>query len=162
MRSFILMALVALFALCAAMPISPAAPRFQKRAEQYRLQGLGEFEIAERLSNSASSAHIDTWRARLNNKLHALFEPLEADEQGLTVEFTIDEMGDFSGDLVPGSLEAPQLLPKPSKEGGFWDRLCAKIHRAESSFGYEGKEREMRRPEGTRDWKMSYGSFRRR
>ena len=42
MRSFILMALVALFALSTAMPISPSAPRFQKRAEQYRLQGLQE------------------------------------------------------------------------------------------------------------------------
>ncbi|KAA8617522.1 hypothetical protein PtrV1_09029 [Pyrenophora tritici-repentis] len=155
------MALVALVAICTAMPISPAAPRFQKRAEQYRLQGLREFEIAERLTNSASSAYVDTWRTRLNNKLHALFEPLDTDEQEFSVEFTIDEKGDFSGDLVPGSLEAPQVLPKPPKEGGFWDRLCSRFHSAESSFGYEGKEREMRRPEGMRDWKMSYGGFRR-
>jgi hypothetical protein len=42
MRSFIIMAIVALFALASAMPISPSAPRLQKRAEQFRLQGLRE------------------------------------------------------------------------------------------------------------------------
>jgi len=83
------------------------------------------------------------------------------DEEGVVFEFTVDEKGDFSGDLAPGSLEAPQVLPKALKEAGLWDRLCAKLHRSESSFGYEGKEREMRRPEGMRDWKQSYGGFRR-
>jgi hypothetical protein len=42
MRSFILMALVALFAFVSALPITPSAPQLQKRAEQFRLEGLKE------------------------------------------------------------------------------------------------------------------------
>jgi hypothetical protein len=42
MRSFIMMAFMALLALVAAMPITPSAPQLQKRAEQFRLEGLRE------------------------------------------------------------------------------------------------------------------------
>ncbi|CAG5179356.1 uncharacterized protein ALTATR162_LOCUS9181 [Alternaria atra] len=159
MRSFIVMAIVALFAFASAMPISPSAPRLQKRAEQFRLQGLREFEIAEKLSASASSSDVDPWRIRLNNKFHALFDPTSTDDEENPFD---DEQEDFSGDVAPGSLESPQVLPKASEEDGFFDKLCAMFHRAESSFGYEGKELELRRPEGIRDWKRSYGGFRRR
>ncbi|KAI4950961.1 hypothetical protein J4E86_007470 [Alternaria arbusti] len=157
MRSFIIMAIVALFAFASAMPISPSAPRLQKRAEQYRLQGLREFEIAERLSSSASS-DVDPWRTRMNHKFHALFDPTPTDEEGASYD---DDQEDFSGDVAPGSVEAPQVLPKASEEDSLFDRLCAMFHRAESSLGYEGKELDVRRPGGVRDWKRSYGGFRR-
>lgn len=42
MRSFILMAVMALLAFVAAMPITPSAPHLSKRAEQLRLEGLRE------------------------------------------------------------------------------------------------------------------------
>lgn len=42
MRSFILMAVMALLAFVSAMPITPSAPQLQKRAEQFRLEGLRE------------------------------------------------------------------------------------------------------------------------
>ncbi|EMD92804.1 hypothetical protein COCC4DRAFT_50883 [Bipolaris maydis ATCC 48331] len=159
MRSYIFIALAALFALACAVPITPSAPRLQKRAEQYRLQGLAEFQIAERLSSSASSFGVDPWRARLNKKLHALLDAPPTDEEGkITFE---EEAEDFSGDIAPGTLEAPSALPKALKEASMYDRLCAMFHRAESSFGYEGKELELRRPEGVQNWKQSFGSFRR-
>lgn len=42
MRSFILMAVMALLAFVTAMPITPSAPHLSKRAEQLRLEGLRE------------------------------------------------------------------------------------------------------------------------
>jgi hypothetical protein len=167
MRSYILIAFAALFALACAVPITPSAPRLQKRAEQYRLQGLAEFQIAERLSSSASSFGVDPWRARINKKLHALLDTLsaEAEEEGEDVEeeAPIEETEeDFSGDIAPGTLESPSVLPKALKEATLFDRLCGMFHRAESSFGYEGNELELRRPEGGQNWKQSFGSFRRR
>ena len=42
MRSFILLAVTALLAFVSAIPITPAAPQLQKRAEQFRLEGLRE------------------------------------------------------------------------------------------------------------------------
>lgn len=42
MRSFILMALMAMLTFVSAIPITPSAPRLQKRAEQFRLEGLKE------------------------------------------------------------------------------------------------------------------------
>jgi len=42
MRSFILMAVMALLAFVSAKPITPSAPQLQKRAEQFRLEGLRE------------------------------------------------------------------------------------------------------------------------
>jgi hypothetical protein len=106
-----------------------------------------QFEIAERLSTPTDTT-TDPWRTRLNAKFHALFQDKE----------------DFSGDVVPGSLEAPQALPisSPSEEMTLYERLCALFMSAESDFGYEGKEAEMRRPQGARDWQKSYGGFRRK
>jgi hypothetical protein len=43
-----------------------------------------------------------------------------------------------------------------------YERICALFLSAESDLGYEGKEAEMRRPQGSRDWKRSYGGFRRK
>ena len=42
MRTFICIVLAAMLAIVAAVPITPSAPRLQKRAEQFRLQGLKE------------------------------------------------------------------------------------------------------------------------
>jgi hypothetical protein len=42
MRSFILTAIMALLSFISAMPITPSAPQLQKRAEQFRLEGLRE------------------------------------------------------------------------------------------------------------------------
>jgi hypothetical protein len=42
MRSVLFVLLAAMLTFVAAIPITPSAPRFQKRAEQFRLQGLRE------------------------------------------------------------------------------------------------------------------------
>jgi hypothetical protein len=42
MRSFLFIVLATIFAFVTAIPITPSAPRLQKRAEQFRLQGLRE------------------------------------------------------------------------------------------------------------------------
>jgi hypothetical protein len=74
-----------------------------------------------------------------------------------------DDESDRSGDIAPGSLEAPQILPKAPivEEPTLYESLCALFHGKESSFGYEGKELELRRPQGMRHWKQSFGMFRR-
>jgi hypothetical protein len=105
----------------------------------------------------ATSSDVDPWRFRLNNKFHALFYSFSTSSDE---DFSSNEQ-DFTGDIAPGSVQAPQVLPTASEEASFLDRLCALFHRAESSFGYEGKELELRRPEGMRDWKSTYGGFRR-
>jgi hypothetical protein len=103
-----------------------------------------------------TSSDVDPWRIRLNNKFHALFDSSSDSQDDIS-----DNEQDFSGDVAPGSVQAPQVLPTASEEASFLDRLCALFHRAESSFGYEGKELELRRPTGMRDWKITYGGFRR-
>jgi hypothetical protein len=88
-------------------------------------------------------------------------EEEEEEEEKATIEEEEEEQ-DFSGDIAPGTLEAPSVLPKALKEASMFDRLCAKFHRTESSFGYEGNELELRRPSGVHNWKQSFGNFRRR
>ena len=153
MRSLLFIALAALFALVAAIPITPSAPRLQKRAEQYRLQGLKEFEIAERLS--ASAAETQDFRSRINHRFHSIWRTP-------VVEYDRDL---FAGDIPPGSLDSPSMLPKASNEqegSSFFRYLCALIHGGDrESFGYEGKEGELRRPTGMRHWSHSFGDFRR-
>lgn len=153
MRSFILVAFVAIVTLVSAIPITPAAPRWQRRAEQFRLQGLREFEIAEKLMTPTvtSPSEPQPFLSRLNRNLHVY----------LHISSTDDEP-DLSGDLVPGSAQVPQMLPTVPEvdDPSLFDRLCAVFHRSESSFGYEGKESEMRRPIGSVYWKQ-FGGFRR-
>lgn len=73
-----------------------------------------------------------------------------------------DNENDISGDIAPGSLEAPQMLPSAPapEESSLLQTICAFFHGRESS-AYEGKELELRRPTGMRHWKQSFGAFRR-
>ncbi|KAJ4363602.1 hypothetical protein N0V83_009898 [Neocucurbitaria cava] len=132
-----------------AIPITPSAPQLQKRAEQFRLEGLKEFEIAERLSSATTASDLETFSAHMKNPLFRT--PLSEDET------------DGSGDIAPGSLDAPQMLPSAAlrEESSWLQSICAFFHGKESSFGYEGNELEMRRPTGMRHWKQSFGGFRR-
>ncbi|KAH7379394.1 hypothetical protein DE146DRAFT_317295 [Phaeosphaeria sp. MPI-PUGE-AT-0046c] len=153
MRSILFMIAAVLFALAAAIPITPSAPRLQKRAEQFRLQGLREFEIAERLS--ASAAETESFRSRINHKLHTILHTPSMD-------YDIDL---FAGDIAPGSLDSPSMLPQASvaERKSIFRTLRAFINGGdEESFGYEGKEGEMRRPTGMRHWTQSFGGFRRK
>jgi hypothetical protein len=64
---------------------------------------------------------------------------------------------DHSGDIAPGSMDAPQMLPRAitSDSESLLDAIGNMLgvgHRKERGFGYEGKELEMRRPEGMRHW----------
>ena len=149
MRSILYIVLATLLAVVTAIPITPSAPRLQKRAEQFRLQGLREFEIAERLS--ASAAETETFRSRINHKLHSILHK--------------DDFDLFSGDIAPGSMDSPSMLPKEvspeSRESLFRSLLVLFGRDDNGGFGYEGKEGEMRRPQGSRHWSQSFGGFRR-
>ena len=59
--------------------------------------------------------------------------------------------------MAPGSMEAPQMLPKAAAGGSssLYRMLCRVFQggrREEFDFGYEGKEGELRRPEGMKHW----------
>ena len=162
MRSFILMAIMAILAFVSAIPITPAAPQLQKRAEQFRLEGLREvhpphtphqhnphtnapqFDIAQRLSAPISDpSDSDPFLSRLNHRLSAMLDSLSSDEDEIDVE----------GDIAPGSMEAPQMLPKAAAGGsGLYRSLCRLFQGGREEFGYEGKEEELRRPEGMKHW----------
>ncbi|KAF2995540.1 hypothetical protein E8E13_002748 [Curvularia kusanoi] len=145
MRSFILMAILALLAFVSAMPITPSAPQLQKRAEQFRLEGLREFEIAERLSSPIiESSETSPFLDRIHNRLSSLLDALS----------NSDDEFDVEGDVAPGSMEAPQMLPKAAASAGssLYRSLCALFHSSGDDFGYEGKEGELRRPEGMKHW----------
>jgi hypothetical protein len=71
----------------------------------------------------------------------------------------------FSGDIAPGSLDSPSMLPKAQskeRETSLF-RAVAVLFRGDEAgkFGYEGKEGELRRPTGMRHWSQSLGGFRR-
>lgn len=81
---------------------------------------------------------------RFHSKLSALLESLSnADEEEIDAE----------GDVAPGAMEAPQILPKAAVHGSsFYQSLCALFHSSKEDYGYEGKELELRRPEGMKHW----------
>ena len=81
---------------------------------------------------------------RLHSKISSMLDSLSnADEDEIDVE----------GDVAPGSVEAPQMLPKAAAHGsGLFRSLCALFHGGNEDLGYEGKESELRRPEGMKHW----------
>lgn len=105
-----------------------------------------QHEIQEKLTIPSTSAEEAVPIAtRLSDKLHALFYDCTED----------DRHHDLSGDIAPGSLEAPQMLPRPtpvasSRFGSFF--AFTKKGDDDRSFAYEGKELELRRPTGMRHW----------
>ncbi|KAF1965580.1 hypothetical protein BU23DRAFT_584943 [Bimuria novae-zelandiae CBS 107.79] len=148
MRFFTSLAVVAFVASVCAVPITPSAPELQRRAEQFRLQGLREHEIAEQLTlTTTTTTSADSSLpiiSRLSTKLHALFHDCTSD----------DHDDDVSGDIPPGSLEAPQMLPRPTPiSSSALERLVAFLKKTDDeAFAYEGKELELRRPTGMRHW----------
>lgn len=146
MRFFAPLAFVVFAISVCAVPITPSAPELQRRAEQFRLQGLQEHEIAEKLTlpttTSADALPIVT---RLSTKLHSLFQDCTDD----------DHDHDVSGDIAPGSLEAPQMLPRPTPvSSSTLDKFIKFLRKGEDekNYAYEGKELELRRPTGMRHW----------
>lgn len=63
-----------------------------------------------------------------------------------------EEERDISGDIAPGSLDTPDMLPRSSVlEESFLARIVALLQRHDAD-AYEGKELELRRPTGMRHW----------
>jgi hypothetical protein len=81
--------------------------------------------------------------SHLSSKLHAFLHTGPLGER------------DRSGDIAPGSLDAPDMLPQAPRPESFIDTIKG-IFTGESSesreYAYEGKELEMRRPQGMRHW----------
>lgn len=81
--------------------------------------------------------------------MHSLFHHCTEEEE--------EDDGDLSGDIAPGSLEAPQMLPRPASIDGetLSNKIIALLRREDAEqkrFAYEGKELELRRPTGMRHW----------
>jgi len=149
MNKFIFVALVAFLTCVCAMPITPAAPELARRAAGFRLQGLKEHEIAAKLALSPSEADSSEETLpqpfSLSDRLSSLFHHYEEEA----------EDDDHSGDIPPGSLAAPEMLPHAVKlDTTVLSRFLAALRRKElgNDYGYEGKELELRRPTGMRHW----------
>lgn len=80
---------------------------------------------------------------RFHNRISALLDSLANDD---------DEI-DSEGDVAPGSMDAPQMLPKAAAHGSsLYRSLCALFHGGSEDYGYEGNEAVMRRPTGMKHW----------
>ncbi|PSN73889.1 hypothetical protein BS50DRAFT_480850 [Corynespora cassiicola Philippines] len=148
MRSFIFITFIAFLVLAAAIPITPSARELQKRAEQIRLEGISEHEIAERLSlpETETESAPQSFYTHFTSKLHGLFRrPSKSEGE------------DESGDIPPGSLDSPTMLPPAAAPQSFTECMAQKLksilHGEDTErYGYEGKELELRRPTGMRHW----------
>jgi len=145
MKMFTGVAFVALLAAVAAMPISPAAPEYQSLVEELRSEGKSEQDITEQLStpiDEVESRH--PFYSQAIGKLYSmLHSPSEMRKR------------DLSGDIAPGTLDAPQMLPRAAAPESLTETITAVLRGEDMGrreFGYEGKESEMRRPEGMRHW----------
>ncbi|KAF2735947.1 hypothetical protein EJ04DRAFT_562899 [Polyplosphaeria fusca] len=150
MRSFIYITLLALSTAVVAIPITPSASEHQRLAEELRSEGIPEHDIAEQISLPPVGSHVAArpFYSQAVDRLHSLLRSP-----------TNIEKRDMSGDIAPGSLEAPQMLPRAAIPESLADTISQTINavlRGEDlerrKFGYEGKELEMRRPEGMRHW----------
>jgi hypothetical protein len=178
MRFFISMAMMAMMAITvtvAAVPITPAAPELQRLAEQLRSEGVEE--VCTIHTNRSASlpnmyAHISQHdiTKQLSLPSSQLSDSLEPSTRPflhhVTDKFhgffhaqTDEEERDASGDIAPGSLEGPVMLPRAaapeSRTERVMDAISAILRRGDIErrrFAYEGKEAEMRRPEGMRHW----------
>ncbi|KAF2270137.1 hypothetical protein CC78DRAFT_599480 [Lojkania enalia] len=150
MLSFTTLALLAILAVVSAVPITPSAPEQQRRAERLRYEGVPEREIAEQLSLPMRGADIEghPFYSHVNDRFPSFFRsPSELEKR------------DVSGDIAPGSLEAPQMLPQAAAPESLADTISQAINALlkgedyeRRNFGYEGKELELRRPKGMRYW----------
>ncbi|CAI6337327.1 unnamed protein product [Periconia digitata] len=149
MNKFTFMAFMAILAYVCALPITPAAPRLARRAEGFRLQGLKEHEIAAKLA--LPTTEIDS-----SEKL--LPQPITLSDWLSTLirhDNEKEDDDDHSGDIAPGSLAAPEILPHAVKlDTAVFSRILAAVRgkQVENEYGYEGKELELRRPTGMRHW----------
>ncbi|KAF2875327.1 hypothetical protein BDV95DRAFT_486945 [Massariosphaeria phaeospora] len=152
MRPSTSLAVMALFGVVASIPITPAAPEHQLLVEQFRSQGLNEHDIAERLSLPITNAEADprSFYSHMSSKVHSLFShPFEQQKRHSHED----------GDIAPGTLEIPQMLPRAavvdSSVDGLFQMIGAVFGSTEiqrKEYGYEGKELEIRRPEGSMHW----------
>ncbi|KAF2678204.1 hypothetical protein K458DRAFT_377260 [Lentithecium fluviatile CBS 122367] len=147
MRAFTSVAALAFVASICAIPITPAAPSLQRRAEQFRLKGLQEYEIAAKLAlpETIPTTEPEPFLSHFSNKISSLFHHCDED----------DDEEPRAGDIAPGSLEAPSMLPRPANQDDtMYDRIIALLRSdaERKSYAYEGKELELRRPTGMRHW----------
>ncbi|KAF2497338.1 hypothetical protein BU16DRAFT_505615 [Lophium mytilinum] len=118
----------------AAVPITPSAADVERLAERMRAEGVSEVNSTLLSSCLASTSFLFHLR-----HLQLAFR-------------------DTSGDLSPGSLEAPSMLPRslnlsPSKRVGIMAGVFTRRRGGtERDFAYEGMEGRVRRPVGMRHW----------
>ncbi|KAF2634605.1 hypothetical protein P280DRAFT_413417 [Massarina eburnea CBS 473.64] len=148
MRTFTFIALMAFIVFACAVPITPAAPTLQRRAEQFRLQGLKEHEIAAKLAPSETDAseEPEIKEITLSERLSSLLEHCDDEDE---------DDDDHSGDIPPGSLTAPEMLPHAANsDDNMITKILAALRREDlrKDYAYEGHESELRRPTGMRHW----------
>jgi hypothetical protein len=169
------MAIMAIAATVAAVPITPAAPELQLLAEQLRSEGVKEVctintDCSVPLPNMFTCVSQHDITKQLSLPTTELSDSLELSTRpflhhvtdkshGFFHAQTDEEERDASGDIAPGSLEGPVMLPRAaapeSRTERLMDAISAILRRGDIErrrFAYEGKEAEMRRPEGMRHW----------
>jgi hypothetical protein len=112
-----------------------------------RSEGVSEHKIAQRLSDTGFLSNIAALPrySQITTKLNSLlWKPSRRDT---------------TGDISPGSLEGPEMLPRASTPESLADTIRSTVYSVlkgedfeNHMFAYEGKESEMRRPEGMRYW----------
>ncbi|OCK89092.1 uncharacterized protein K441DRAFT_681363 [Cenococcum geophilum 1.58] len=137
----------------AAAPISPSAADTERIAERMRAEGLSERDITNRLTSGIPSSDQPSSLLSTAVKAQAfLIPPIYRHSQ--------QEKRDTSGDIPPGSLEAPELLPRSPAPDTTIDAIEEIINsvlsRSRSAerrqLAYEGMEGAVRRPQGSRYW----------
>lgn len=168
---------LAFVATVSAVPITPAAPGLQRRAEQMRIEGLNEvrshpfpLSLSSLISMPSTNHHLNPLQHEIAEKLTTsplsdTEDPDQIDTSPLSVqiletlysllEADADESQDVSGNISPGSLDAPESLPLAPEPLSVMEEIKAVVWHEDverRGFGYEGRERELRRPEGMRHW----------
>ncbi|KAF2657214.1 hypothetical protein K491DRAFT_691228 [Lophiostoma macrostomum CBS 122681] len=171
MRGVLAYVILAIAATVSAIPITPAAPAAQRLVERMRAEGLDEHEIASRLfqplhalssfssSSLSSTPHpfkpfTSTIHPSSLASLLAFRHPSSSPSSS-SRDDDDNEPNDPSGDIAPGTLESPSMLPRAAVPDSFIDMMKGVLRgedRERREFGYEGKEVEIRRPEGMRHW----------
>lgn len=137
----------------AAAPISPSAADTERIAERMRAEGLSERDITNRLTSGIPSSDQPSSLLSTAVKAQAfLISPIYRHPQ--------QEKRDTSGDIPPGSLEAPEMLPRSPAPDTTIDAIEEIINsvlsRSRSAehrqLAYEGMEGAVRRPQGSRYW----------
>ncbi|OCK79142.1 hypothetical protein K432DRAFT_426768 [Lepidopterella palustris CBS 459.81] len=147
-----LLPFLAIIVTIAAVPITPSAADVQHITETMRAEGASERDIIVYLTSPNPSPTTIPSSTLALSKPQSFFTPPFHHR-------TTIQKRDTSGDISPGSLDAPWMLPRPTNPDttvGFIEEIIDSLLNRDSiegrEFAYEGKEDAVWRPSGSRHW----------